>query len=200
MPKKESPAKPVASTADLGTGRKAGGKTLRVVIETARGARNKMAYDEELGMFRLKKVLPEGMTFPYDFGFVPSTLADDGDPLDALVLMDEPATMGCVVDCRVIGAILGEQTDGKKKLRNDRLIVVAIPSHTHADLKRVGDLNSTLLEELEKFFVNYHAVHGEVYRVIGCKGPRKARDLVGEAARSWRKRTKKDKNGKSKRA
>jgi inorganic pyrophosphatase len=148
MPKKENPAKPMTSPAGLGTGRKAAGKELRVVIEIARGSRNKMTYDEELEMFRLKKVLPEGMTFPYDFGFVPSTLADDGDPLDALVLMDEPGTMGCVVDCRVVGAILGEQTEGKKKLRNDRLIVVAIPSHTHADIKRVTDLNSALLEEL----------------------------------------------------
>jgi inorganic pyrophosphatase len=143
------------------------------------------------------KVLPEGMTFPYDFGFVPSTLAEDGDPLDALVLMDEPGRMGCLVDCRVVGAILGEQTEGKKKCRNDRLIVVAIPSHTHADIRRVTDLNSTLLEELEKFFVNYHAVDEEKFRVIGCRGPRKARALVGEAVRRWRKGAK---SGKNKRA
>jgi inorganic pyrophosphatase len=197
---RQGPAKFLASPVELATGRKATGKRVRVVIETARGARNKMAYDEELGIFRLKKVLPEGMTFPYDFGFVPSTLAEDGDPLDALVLMDEPGTMGCAVDCRVIGAILGEQAKGKKKLRNDRLIVVAIPSHTHADLKRVADLNSTLLEELEKFFINYHAVQGEVYRVIGCKGPKKALCLVAETARTWRKMNKNDKKGKSKRA
>ncbi|HEY6475988.1 MAG TPA: inorganic diphosphatase [Polyangia bacterium] len=158
-----------------------------MVIETARGARNKMAYDEELGAFRLKKVLPEGMTFPYDFGFIPSTLADDGDPLDALVLMDEPGTMGCVVRCRVVGVILGEQTEGKKKRRNDRLIAVAIPSHTHADITRLENLNATLLEELEKFFVNYHAVDGEKFRVLGCKGPGKARKLVAETARRWRK-------------
>jgi inorganic pyrophosphatase len=165
----------------------AGDNCVRVIIETARGARNKMAYDEKLGVFWLKKVLPEGMTFPYDFGFVPSTLAEDGDPLDALVLMDEPGTMGCVVDCRIIGAILGEQGKGKKRCRNDRLVVVAIPSHTHADIRRIDDLNSTLLEELEKFFVNYHGVDDESFRVLGRKGPRKARDLVAEAARSWRK-------------
>ena len=198
MSTSKRPAKALASPVDLATGMK-GAKKLRVVIETARGARNKLAYDEELGVFRLKKVLPEGMTFPYDFGFVPSTLADDGDPLDALVLMDEPGTMGCLVDCRLIGAILGEQTKGKKICRNDRLIVVAIPSHTHADLKRLGDLNSTLLEELEKFFVNYHAVDDEKFRVIGCEGPRKARTLVKEASRSWRRREKDDRKGKSSR-
>lgn len=188
MPANRRPRRSLADPSDLGVRKKsAGNNCVRVIIETARGARNKMAYDEKLGVFRLKKVLPEGMTFPYDFGFVPSTLAEDGDPLDALVLMDEPGTMGCVVDCRLIGAILGEQGAGKKKRRNDRLVVVAIPSHTHADLKRMADLNATLLEELEKFFVNYHAVDDEKFRVLGCKGPRRARELVVEATRCWRK-------------
>jgi inorganic pyrophosphatase len=161
-----------------------------VVIETSRGSRNKMAYDDELGAFRLKKVLPEGMTFPYDFGFVPSTLAEDGDPLDALVLMDEPGTMGCVIDCRVIGVILGQQVKEKKKCRNDRLIVVAVPSHTHADLRRLSDLNATMLDELEKFFINYHAEDDEKFRVLGCEGPSKARKLLGVAAKRWRKKEK----------
>src|SRR4051812_4910200 len=79
-----------------------GDKALHVVIETARGGRNKIAYDEELGLYRLKKVLPEGMSFPCDFGFVPSTRGGDGDPVDALVLMDEPGTTGCLVSCRLI--------------------------------------------------------------------------------------------------
>jgi protoporphyrinogen oxidase len=95
---------------------------------------------------------------------------------------------------KVIGVILGEQTEqteGRRRLRNDRLIVVAVPSHTHADLKRVADLNATLLEELEKFFVNYHAVDDQKYRIVGCKGPGKARKLVAEAARSWTKQKKK---------
>jgi inorganic pyrophosphatase len=167
------------------------GKTLHVVIETARGGRNKMAYDEELGVFRLKKVLPEGMSFPYDFGFVPSTRGGDGDPLDALVLMDEPGTTGLLVACRLIGVILGEQ--GKKKgdrIRNDRLVVVAVPSHTHGDLTHIDDLNRSLLQELEKFFVNYHAEYGEEYRVLGCKGPRGAWKLVKDGVRAWKRDTK----------
>ena len=193
MPATQSSARSLVSPIHLEVRRKPHRKDcVQVVIETARGARNKMAYDEKLGAFRLKKVLPEGMALPYDFGFVPSTMAGDGDPLDALVLMDEPATMGCVVSCRVIGVILGEQTDGKKKCRNDRLIVVALPSHTHSNLHRIDDLNETLLEELEKFFVNYHAVDGEKFRVLGCKGPGKARKLVEEAAQRWRKKNKRE--------
>jgi inorganic pyrophosphatase len=71
---------------------------LRVVIETPKGSRNKFAFDPDDHIFELKKVLPSGMTFPYDFGFVPSTKADDGDPIDVLVLMDEPAFSGmCAV-------------------------------------------------------------------------------------------------------
>ena len=93
---------------------------IHVIIETEKGSRNKFSFDEDLNVFRLKKVLPEGMSFPYDFGFIPSTRAEDGDPLDVLVLlMDEPGCTGCLVECRVIGAICGEQSENGKKIRND---------------------------------------------------------------------------------
>ena len=73
-------------------------------------------------MFELKKVLPAGMAFPYNFGFLPSTKGGDGDPLDVLVQMDEPAFPGCVLKCRVIGVIEGEQ--GNRKESNDRLVAI----------------------------------------------------------------------------
>jgi inorganic pyrophosphatase len=151
---------------------------VHVVVETARGSRNKFSYDEEQNVFRLKKVLPEGMSFPYDFGFVPSTLAEDGDPLDVLVLMDEPGCTGCLIECRVIGAILGEQSEDGKKVRNDRLVGVALPSHTHSDLKNIGDLNSNLLREVEQFFVNYHAQYGTRFKPIGRVGPKEALKML----------------------
>jgi inorganic pyrophosphatase len=155
--------------------------TVNVVIETEKGSRNKFSYDEERNIFRLKKVLPEGMSFPYDFGFVPSTLAQDGDPLDVLVLMDEPGCTGCLVECRIIGAICGEQVEGGKKIRNDRLLGVAIPSHTHSDLQQIGDLNPSLLEEIGKFFVNYHEQYGNKFRVVGHCGPKEALKMVKKA-------------------
>jgi inorganic pyrophosphatase len=83
------------------------------LVETPKGSRNKYAFDPDQRIFELKKVLPAGMAFPYDFGFVPSTVAEDGDPVDVLVLMDEPAFPGCLLRCRLIGIIEGEQ--GKKK-------------------------------------------------------------------------------------
>jgi inorganic pyrophosphatase len=144
---------------------------VQVVIETPKGSRNKYAFDSEQRSFRLKKVLPEGMVFPHDFGFIPSTTADDGDPLDVLILMDQPAFPGCIVEARLIGVIQGEQKEDGKKERNDRLIAVSNTSHTHSDIKKIGDLNESLVREIEKFFVNYHSNDGTTFKVLACKGP-----------------------------
>jgi len=144
---------------------------IRVVIETPKGSRNKYAFNEDENVFELKKVLPAGMDFPYDFGFVPSTKADDGDPVDVLVLMDEPAFAGCVLKCRIIGIIEGEQGKKKSKERNDRIVAVEYGNHSWSDIKHIDDLGKQFREELEEFFVNYHKLSGEQYRVIGVKGP-----------------------------
>ncbi len=151
---------------------------LHVVVETPKGSRNKFAFDPEEHIFVLKKVLPVGMTFPYDFGFVPSTKADDGDPVDVLVLMDEPAFPGCLLSCRPIGVIEGEQGDKKNKERNDRIVAVEQDAHSWADIKTIDDLGKQFERELEEFFVNYHKLSGKQYRVLGVKGPDQARKLV----------------------
>ena len=156
---------------------------LRVVIETPKGSRNKFAFDPDDRIFGLKKVLPAGMTFPYDFGFVPSTKADDGDPIDVLVLMDEPAFAGCVLWCRPIGVIEGEQGKRKDQERNDRIIAVEKDAHSWSDIKTIDDLGKEFCRELEEFFVNYHKLSGEQYRVLGVKGPGQARKLVKSGMR-----------------
>jgi inorganic pyrophosphatase len=153
-------------------------RILRVVIETPKGSRNKFAFNPDERIFELKKVLPAGMTFPYDFGFVPSTRADDGDPVDVLVLMDEPAFPGCALSCRPIGVIEGEQGDKKKKKRNDRIVAVQEDAHSWADIKTMDDLGKEFCSELEEFFVNYHRLSGKQYRVLDVKGPGTARKLV----------------------
>jgi hypothetical protein len=101
---------------------------LVVVIETPKGSRNKYAFDPAERIFSLTKVLPAGMEFPYDFGFIPSTLAEDGDPLDALVLMDEPAFPRCRLTCRPIGVIEGVQEGKKSTERNDRVSTGSLAS------------------------------------------------------------------------
>jgi inorganic pyrophosphatase len=97
-------------------------KDLNVVGETPKGSRNKFDYDEDLGVFRLGYVLPEGATFSNEFGFIPSTLGEDGDPIDVMVLLDQPTAVGCLLTARLIGVIEAQQTaeDGSK-CRNDRL-------------------------------------------------------------------------------
>ena len=153
---------------------------IQVIIETPKGSRNKYAFDPEKEIFKLKRVLPAGMAFPYDFGFIPSTKAEDGDPIDVLVLMDEPAVPGCLVPCRIIGVIEGEQRDKNKKdkERNDRIIAVAHQNHSWADIKKINDLGDRFCQELETFFVDYHKLSDEEYRVIGAKGPKTAYKLI----------------------
>jgi inorganic pyrophosphatase len=157
------------------------GENLNTVIETARGCRNKFKYDPELRLFRLAHVLPAGAVFPFDFGFVPSTRGGDGDPLDVLVLMDEPAFPGCLIAARLLGVIEAEQGDAKKQERNDRLIAVAAESHDHFGLNSLDDLNDHLLDELEHFFVSYNRMRGKEFRPLGRSGPEQARRLVENA-------------------
>lgn len=152
---------------------------LNAVVETIKGSRNKFAYDEKLALFRLKGVLPAGASFPFDFGFVPSTLGDDGDPLDVLVLMDEPAFAGCLVPARLVGVITAEQKErGGEVEVNDRLISVAANSHTHEGMRKLTDLSANLLGEIEHFFVSYNQAKGKVFTPTGRKGPRAARAIV----------------------
>jgi len=157
---------------------KAGDKLLQVIIETPKGSRNKYSFDSEQHVFVLKAALPAGMSFPYDFGFVPQTKADDGDPLDVLVLMDEPAFPGCALLARVIGVIEGEQITEKHAVRNDRLVAVADTAHMYANLKKLKDLPKQALREIEEFFVNYHRLQGKKYKLIGCKGQKEALKLI----------------------
>jgi inorganic pyrophosphatase len=159
---------------------------IRVVIETPEGSRNKYAFNPTEKVFELKKVLPAGMDFPYDFGFVPSTKADDGDPVDVLVLMDEPAFTGCVLKCRVIGIIEGEQGDKKETERNDRIVAIEIQNHSWADIRHIDDLGKEFREELEEFFINYHKLSAEQYRVIGVKGPAAAGKCIEKGRQAMR--------------
>jgi len=154
---------------------------IRVVIETPKNSRNKYAFNPDDGVFELKKVLPAGMFFPYDFGFVPSTRADDGDPLDVIVLMDEPAFPGCVLKARLVGVIEGEQDDGKKKERNDRLVAIEQDDHSFANVEHVSDLGKQFVRELEDFFVNYHELSGTKYKVLGAKGVNRAEKLLAQS-------------------
>ncbi len=152
--------------------------SLDVVIETPKGSRNKFKFDEKSKRFRLSKVLPEGMMFPYDFGFVPGTRAEDGDPLDVLVLMDEPTFPGCFVECTLVGVIEAEQEEKGSANRNDRLIAVANASQTYAEVRDLADLNPAIVRQIEGFFVNYQTLRNVRYTILDRKGAAAARAIL----------------------
>ena len=151
---------------------------LNVVIDTPKGNRNKYAFDFKIDAYKLKAVLPHGTVFPFDFGSIPGTVAEDGDPLDVLVLMDEPVFIGCLVETRLLGVIEAEQTEAGKTERNDRLIAVAAESHTNGALKSLQKLDSKLIGEIEHFFVSYNDARGKKFKPIARKGPAAAKRLI----------------------
>src|SRR5262245_52015416 len=125
---------------------------VRVIIDTPKGSRNKYAYDIQLGLYRLRKVLPLGTAFPYDFGFIPSTQAQDGDPLDVLVLGEEALFPGCLVTVCLAGVLQAEQTEDGKTFRNDRLIGAVETPFNQPVIQTLEELRTDRLDEIEHFF------------------------------------------------
>jgi inorganic pyrophosphatase len=167
---------------------------LRVVIETPRGSRSKYSYDPDCDCMQLSTVLPEGLVFPYDFGFIPSTLGDDGDPLDILVLMEASVIPGCVVRARLIGAIEAEQKEnGHGWTRNDRLIAVATHAQTHEKARTLSDLRPHLVDEIREFFVTYNKLRDRKFRVKHEASPDKAQRLIKEGMKVFKKKKAKSK-------
>jgi inorganic pyrophosphatase len=168
------------------------GGDLRVVIETPRGSRSKYSYNPDCDCMQLSTVLPEGMVFPYDFGFVPSTVGEDGDPLDVLVLMEASVIPGCVVRARLVGAIEAEQK-GKSEswIRNDRLIAIATHAQTHDNAQKLSDLRPHLLDEIKEFFVTYNKLRDRKFRATHDASPKKARKLVKKGMKTFKKKQRK---------
>jgi len=156
---------------------------ITVIVETPKGSRNKLKYDSARRMYKLSKVMPEGMVFPYDFGFVPGTKAEDGDPLDVLLLTDEPLFPGCVVDSRMVGVIELEQEAEGKKTRNDRLVAVPQVSLLYSEIRDLAGLNPTVLGQIEAFFVNYQKVRDIEVTILDRRGPDRALEILRRVSR-----------------
>ena len=152
-------------------------KCINVVIETPKGSRVKYAYDPDTGLFALKRALPEGMMFPFNFGFIPGTKAEDGDPLDILILNEEPLIPGCIVKADPLGVIMAEQSEEGEKTRNDRLIGFAIGKQSPSFLEKI-ELDKKTLSEIEYFFVSYNKLGGKKFKILGKSGPKKAIEMV----------------------
>ncbi len=159
---------------------------LNVIVDTPKGSHNKFKYDEKSQLFKLGGALPLGAVFPFDFGYIPSTRAEDGDPLDVLILMDEPAFVGCLVQSKLIGVIEAEQTEDGETTRNDRLIAVAAETRNHSHIRFLGDLNSNLVHEIERFFVSYNETKGKEFEILGRHGPERALELIRKGMKEFR--------------
>ncbi len=159
-----------------------GNTHLNVVIETPKGSRVKYTYDSETGMFEVKKALPEGMIFPFNFGFIPSTRAEDGDPLDILILNEEPLVPGCLLRAQLAGVMKAEQTENGKTVRNDRLLGFAAMKGTFLESL---ELQEKTLKQIEFFFISYNKLAGKKFKVLGKSGPRQAIEIVKKTARAY---------------
>ena len=160
---------------------------VNVVIETPRGSRAKFAYEPKLKTFTLSKSLLVGLTYPHDWGFVPSTKADDGDPLDIMVVHDAATFPGIVLTCRIIGILQIKQKGKGKVERNDRLFAVPRNSHSEQALRDVRDLSKPIQEELEKFFIATDELEDKKLEIIGWKGPKVALKAIKQGGKFFAK-------------
>jgi inorganic pyrophosphatase len=138
-------------------------QTITAIIETPKGSAEKYSYDIKTKFFKLKKILPAGMVFPFDFGFIPDTKGGDGDPLDIILLSEFRSFPGCAVECRIIGAITAEQSEKKKKVRNDRFLAIPEQGTLFKKVESIEDLPKEIMDELEQFFKNYNEIEGKVF-------------------------------------
>ena len=124
---------------------------VNVLIEIPGGSKNKYEYDKDMQAFALDRVMYSSVVYPFDYGFVPNTLADDGDPLDGMVIMDEPTFPGCVIAARPIGYL--EMIDGGEA--DEKMLCVPADDPRYADVKDIGDIEQHRLDEIAEFFRTY---------------------------------------------
>lgn len=160
--------------------------TCRALIESPAGSRAKFDLDTDSGLYELHRVLPAGLAFPLDFGFVPSTLGEDGDPLDILVLSEAVLPVGCMVTARLLGVLEAEQTeevDGRPNtVRNDRIVARLEQSFAFRNVDRLDQLGASFAEEIQRFFEAYNDLRGNRFKVVAVSGPDRAVELIRQGA------------------
>lgn len=155
---------------------------MRVVVEVPRGSNIKLKYDSELGVFTWSRPLALGISYPYDFGFVPQTLAGDGDAVDAVLFTGEASYPGVVVSARAIGALRVEQKrPGQPRKRNDRLLMVPVNAHRSGQLDDIAGVPQRVLDELEAFFSASLVLTGKTVRFGGWADAAEASQLIADA-------------------
>lgn len=147
---------------------------INVLIEIPAGSKNKYEFDKDLEAFALDRVLYSSVQYPYDYGFVPNTLADDGDPLDGMVLIDQPTFPGCIIAARPIGML--EMIDGGD--RDEKILCVPDKDPRYAKVKSLDDIAPHRLEEIAEFFRTYKNLEQKVTEILGWKSVDEVMPLV----------------------
>lgn len=147
---------------------------INVLIEIPAGSKNKYEFDKDLQAFALDRVLYSSVQYPYDYGFVPNTLADDGDPLDGMVLMDQPTFPGCVIAARPIGML--EMIDGGD--RDEKILCVPDKDPRYAQVKSLRDIAQHRLDEISEFFKTYKNLEKKVTEILGWQDVDQVMPLV----------------------
>ena len=154
---------------------------VHIIVDTPAGSANKYKFDDELGLFRISRVMPAGLVFPHDFGSIPGTCAADGDPLDVVVLGLPPTFPGCLHTARLIGVLHARQVEHGKTIENDRLIAVGETPVNESPIRDLHDLRRGELDAIERFFETYNQAHGRDFKITG-RGDRRSADAALEQA------------------
>jgi inorganic pyrophosphatase len=170
----------------------AGDAKFHVVVETPRGSALKLKYDRRWQAMSVSRPLPAGLTYPFDWGFVPSTRADDGDPLDAMLLWDVSSHPAVVLICRAVGVLQVEQNrsahDPSERIRNDRIMAVPVEARREAQMADVADLPERMRQELEEFAAAASALEGKDVRVVGWGDATAAIGMIRRTSKAGRRR------------
>jgi len=152
--------------------------TIEIIVETPKGSPFKYKYDKKKEWFEVHKALPVGLVFPYDFGFIPNTKGEDGDPLDVLLFSEFSFLQGSMLECRVIGSMKAHQTSGKETIRNDRIFVIPEVKGLHPDYESLEDIQQEKLKEIENFFIYYNSIQQKIFTPLGILSPKETIKII----------------------
>ena len=159
---------------------------VNVIIEIPKASHNKYEFDKERGVFRLDRVLYSPVYYPADYGFIPQTIADDGDPLDILVIGDDPLFVGCLLEARPIGLL--KMVDNDEKDLKVLAVQKANPRfNTITTLESLKDLDSHLLDEIANFFEVYKKLEGKKTIIKGWNNEIEAKKEIEKAFEVYQK-------------
>lgn len=152
---------------------------MKVIVETPRGSHEKMKFEPEQHQFVVKKMLPGEMRFPFDFGFLPGTLGEDGDPLDVLILSPQQHAIGTTLECSIIGCLPARQTNANGiTLRNDRFVAVTNEAGNYSSIASITQLPEDQLDSFQSFFINYLAAENKQVTFLPVADAAEAANMI----------------------